>query len=408
MMRVLLVVPPERTDFYGYLGGAADFEFLHLWHEKRSQFKADPARLPIQFSSVHFWQDHASPARLLRALRPDKIVFFEIIDLRQIALAVAAGAAGISTFFLDHGAAGDRGTALTRWQETRFFGQKLPYLINRAFRALADAASSKRFYYAQSASFGSRQSWYKYLALPIRMMVAGPNEVLAKNIFRERVPRWSIVFNQVNFEEYHLYTGIDRSEAILTGLPFFDRYYRADTSERDHIVFIDHPYLEGGLLRWTDSHHRRIAAAIAQIAEVTGKRVVVKLHPRSDMSRWLAYNLDAEKVEIVQHGDFTDVYMGAALILGFSSSLITGFLSAQKRVVLLGWHPEPQIMGSDFSQTGLCHISLSPNDIPDKINLWLSNNKALDKAKHEAFLRKYNSPFDGRAGERVIEAIRSL
>lgn len=407
-MRVLLVVPPERTDFYGYLAAADDFQFLHLWQEKRSQFTVDPASLPVRFSSVHFWQDHSSPAKLLRALRPDKIVFFEIIDLRQIALAVAARAAGITTFFLDHGAAGDRGTAVTRWQETRFLRHKLPYLTKRALRALPDALSSKRFYYAQRRGLSLKGSRSKYMAMPIRMALAGPNEVLTRNIFRERVPRWSIVFNEVNFEEYQLYTGIDRSEAILTGLPFFDRYHRSDASDGDHIVFIDHPYLEGGLLDWTEDHHRRVVRAVEEIAEATGRRVIVKLHPRSDMSLWIAYGLDPAKVEVVQHGDFTDTFLGAALILGFSSSLLTGFLSARKKVVLLGWHPQPRIIGSDFSQTGLCHVSLCPDDIRDKIDLWLSENKAMDEAKHEAFLRKYNWPFDGRAGERVIEAIRSL
>src|SRR5204863_1385132 len=103
--------------------------------------------------------------------------------------------------------------------------------------------------------------------LPFKMLKEAPNKVLAQNKFQERVPTKSIVFNEANFDEYALYTGISPNNALFTGVPFFDRFCKADTVEMDHVVYIDHPYLEERILGWNVIYHRQVAKCLFDFAE---------------------------------------------------------------------------------------------------------------------------------------------
>lgn len=237
-----------------------------------------------------------------------------------------------------------------------------------------------------------------------------PNRALRKITFSERVPKFAITFNENNFEEYKLYTDANPKSALYTGIPMFDAYHRLRTDNPENgIVYIEHPYLESDLLGWTVSHHKKVAETLFQFANENQTPLLVKLHPRSDLKRWQSYNLHSKFFEVVQQGDFTDRYLSAKVILGYSSSLITGLLCARKNIVLLGWHPQPRIFGTDFSKTGLCHTSMDINDIFIKWNDWGTQNLAAQRGDlYNNFIRKYNYPFDGCATGRVIHAIHTL
>jgi hypothetical protein len=171
-------------------------------------------------------------------------------------------------------------------------------------------------------------------------------------------------------------------------------------------VYIEHPYLEYGLLGWHKEHHRQVVQELNDFAVAQKIKLYIKLHPFSALSNWSDYSINNEYVKILQGGDFTQLYLDAKLILAFSSSLVTGLLCAKKNIVLLGWHPEPRIFGTDFSKMGLCHASLLISDLQVKFSEWVNDNLAeKNEAAYEEFLRKCNYPFDGKATERVIEAI---
>jgi hypothetical protein len=265
---------------------------------------------------------------------------------------------------------------------------------------------SKFFYYSVTEGFRSGKSYLKYLSLPFKMLKAGSLQVIAENVFRERVPQTGVIFNEANSEEYFLYTGVPKEEIHITGVPFFDSYYRPHQIEKDYAVYIDHPYLEDKLLDWSPEFHHQIAIKLSEFARENRIHVYVKLHPRSSRLIWEQYNLDPEWISIIQLGDYTELFLEAKIILGFSSSLMNGFLCAKKNVVLLGWHPSPHIFGADFSKTGLCHVSFTPDDLKTKFNYWKAHNLTMeDQATYEAFLRRFNYPFDGNATERVFQAV---
>lgn len=403
---VLVVVPPERFDFYDYLSRAENCEFILLWHTHSSQMNFPLDQLPVKFKKVIFWGDYLTPQKLLKSICPDRIILFEIIDLRQIPLIVAAGKLNITTFYLEHGAAGDKETAIERWKEITFTGHKIPYFIKRLRYSFADILRSKFFYYSVTQGFNSLRSYLKYLVVPLKMLFNAPNKVLANSIFRERIPKYSIVFNEPNFEEYAVYTGISRNEAIFSGVPFFDKYFSTNPKEENHIIYIEQPYLEANLLNWTAEHHKKIATAFSDFAIQNNTKVYIKLHPRSDASLWHGYGFDKQFVEVIQQGDYTDLFLSSRLILGHSSTLMTAFLCARKNVVLVGWHPEPQVFGTDFSKTGLCYLSFSPDDLKSKYQEWVRHNLAQENENtYQEFLKKFNYPFDGKATERVIQVI---
>lgn len=406
-MRILLIVPPEREDFYDYLRQDRETEYVLLWHEK----KVRDQKQNSFFKEEYYWSDFGTPLRLIRSIKPDKIVFFEIIDQRQIALIVTANSQAVSTFYLEHGAASSPDTAIERSKaNANFYKKRANYILKRLFFGFRAFMKTKFFYFSALRYTNSFRSAVKYVRLPIAMLYNTPNKALRENTFPERVPRNAITFNEKNFEEYALYTDARPESAVLTGIPMFDRYHQAKlTVPESGFVYIEHPYLEENLLNWNAAHHKNIAHSLAKFANETKTSLLVKLHPRSELKRWQSYNLESEYFEIVQHGDFIDRYLSAKLILGFSSSLIAGMLCAKKNIVLLGWHPEPRIFGADFSKTGLCHTSLHIGDLFTNQNEWLTNNLSVKQTElYATFLKKNNYPFDGRAAERVVHAIRTL
>lgn len=407
-MKILAIVEPDRTDWYKYLTADTRNDYFLLWHETEADIPEE-LRLNKFFKRIYSWSNFSTPKQLLKKIAPDRIVFFEIIDQRQIALLVTANKSGVKTFYLEHGAAGNKEAAIQRAEEPDFFSKtKKHYLLNRLKTGLGRLIKSKIFYYSGSFNLSSFSSAIKYIRLPFSMLYNTPNKALANCIFPERTPFRSIVFNKPNFEQFQVYTGITEEKAVFTGVPIFDHFYSEAASESSHIVYIEHPYLEAGILNWTPEHHKKIAHILYDFGIKRRIKILVKLHPIADKSLWESYGFDSEYFEVVQAGDYTKEMLSGKLILAYSSSLVNGFLCAQKNIVLLGWHPQPGIFGADFSKTGLCHVSLSLDDLETKYEYWISHNLSRGKEmEYNMFLQEFNFPFDGRAGQRVLEAITS-
>ncbi len=405
-IKILLIVPPARHDFYNYLEQTpnADFYILFFVTEKESQ----GVQLPSFIKGQYYWSDYQTPKDLLEKINPLKIVFFEILDQRQISLIVAANYYSYTTFYLEHGAAGDKETARQRSEVGKLkhvFFNRIPNVANKLTISFSDAFLVKKFYFS-NLHLLKGVSKKKYAKLPLLMLSKKPNKALMLCIFPERIPQKCILFNHTNFEEFQLYTGVNEERVTMDGVPFFDKYYTDQNDISGPIVYIEQPLLEEEVCGWTPNHHQKIAFALKNFAEQLKEKIIVKLHPRSRKQIWDSYSLKSEYIDIVTNGDYTDMYLKSKLILGYASSLINGFVCAKKNVVLLGWHPEPHVFGADFSKYSLCHLSLNINDLKLKFEYWINNNQAeINENRHEAFLREFNYPFDGKATERVIKTI---
>jgi hypothetical protein len=408
-MNILIITNPIRIDLYNYLKTDKDNFYEVLWFENIKEFEKTETKLDNLFINQHFWNDYSTPKKLLSTIRPERIIFTEIIDQREIALIVAANYLNITTFYLEHGSAGDKETAIKRQYSS--FADKMIRLkrvfLKSLFTSFFNVIRVKFFYYSNIIRFNSFQLFYNYCKLPFLMLWHLPNKALSLCVFRERVPKYSIVFNELNFEEYQLYTGISKAEALFTGLPFFDSYYQSNLITDNHIVYIEHPMLESNLLEWNKQHHKKIAEALLNFAKKNKVKLYVKLHPISDMSLWDPYKNISPFFEIIQFGDYMKLYLSSKLIIGYSSSLITGFLCSKKNIVNIGWHPTPQIFGVNFSDYNICHQSLNVEDLESSFDYWINHNLTeLNKNDYCNFISLFNNPFDGKATERVINCFK--
>lgn len=404
--KILLVAPPYRTDFYSYLERDTSNVYEQLWFDSAAAMREHGASPPPFVRASLFWGDYRTPKQLLERVRPDKVVIMEMVDLHQIALIAMARKMRIPTIYLDHGAAGDRDTYMRRMRsEPTFFFQRLTRILQRP-SALWSLVKTRAFYLSATSacSSGSKLS---YILLSFRLISSSVMQALHATQFPERNPEHFIVFSAANADQYRLCFDLDSNAVHHTGVPNFDPFFQAHTPPvARHLIFIDHPYLESGLYGWTEGHHRKVALTLQNIGRTHGMLVHVKLHPASDPSRWRSYGLDPNCVLIHQMGDFTDLYLSAALIIGFASSMLTGFLCARKNVVLVGWHPEPELIGSNFSAYDICHVSTDMRRAVDDIPYWLSHNRSEENREgYEAFVARFNAPFDGRALERILGVI---
>jgi hypothetical protein len=410
-MKILLIAFPPRVDLFNYLTNDKINNYEVLWFENEKEFVKTDVKLNSLFCKQHFWNNYSTPKALLKDIKPDRIVFMEIIDQREIALIVAANKFNIPTFYLEHGSAGDKETAIKRQITSKNESLKRfkNIFLRKIFISFIHAIRVKYFYYSNTFSnFDSLTNYKKYLKLPFLMFWYLPNKALSDCIFYERVPKKSIVFNKLNFEEYQLYTGISEEGAVFTGLPFYDEYYYLNYINKDYIVYIEHPMLESGLLEWDKQHHEKIANTLLQLAVTKRVKIYVKLHPSSDLSLWTSYMNQSPFFEIIQSGNYMDLYLSSKLIIGYSSSLITGFLCAKKNVVNIGWHPTPQIFGIDFSKYKICHQSLDISEITVNLDYWINTNLAeVNRDAYKTFISLFNNPFDGKASERVINCINN-
>src|ERR1044072_2385214 len=99
MKKILLVFDPGRTDTYKYFEQDHENSYYILFRESLSSDLAIPSFIKKEI----FWKDFKTPFELLKQLKPDKVVFQEIIDIKQIALNVAAKHESVETILLDHG-----------------------------------------------------------------------------------------------------------------------------------------------------------------------------------------------------------------------------------------------------------------------------------------------------------------
>ena len=223
--------------------------------------------------------------------------------------------------------------------------------------------------------------------------------------FIEKQAKAYLLFNKNNYSLYDYIYNLRNENIYFTGIPYFDNMINCTVE--DTIIYIDHPYLEDKRHDWNLKHHKKIAINLAEFAKKRKQKVYVKLHPRSNKNIWNNYKLESKYFKIIQKEDPTSLYKKAKLFISFSSSLVPGFLSAKKNVVLIAWHPNTdKVLGLDFSAYDICHLSSNPEDIWTKHEEWTSNNLAIkSSSKYDLFLKKYNYPFDGNATQRIYDLI---
>ena len=405
-MRILLVSDPKRPDFHNYfLSHLRDQEIFLLWYYDQSDIDYDLDEYTKQGIKVIFWKSFKTPQHLIEDLKPDRIILLEIIDFWQIPLVIAAHNWKVPSFFLEHGVGNSVEMVLKRFSELPSVQHRLKYYMRKLF-SRAGKILHNRLFFLSVLKYLPKKQWPNYLKLLVYYKRYTPLEALTKLKFRNRTPHFAVLFNRNNIAPFQLYNEIEDSNIITEGVPFFDKYFTSSPAAKDHLVFIDHPYLEMNLLKWSDDHHERIARVLEDFAVKRNIEIIIKLHPRSLKTNWDRYALHP-LISLKQSEDITPEMLTSRLILGFSSTLINALIGVKKNIVLLGWHPEPHISGDDFSKSGLCHVSYLPEDIFARYDDWISVNRSQqNEDSFDKFIKEYNYPFDGMATQRVVRVIK--
>jgi hypothetical protein len=398
MAKILLLFPIKRIDVFYFFENDLGNDYFIL---------DDIEHLPTDFNGVNFikamyyWDDYLTPRQILSKIKPDKIIFSEIFDIKQIALCITANHLNIPTFFIDHGVytSAEESEKTHTALEGSIFRSKIKKLTTSFIKIIKN-----RFFYYSVITSVSRKNLISYLKLPLSSFKA-----LKKISFEERTPANFILFCKKNISRVDQIYFIKNKKLFLTGFPYYDNYFSLKSRNDGHIVYIEHPYLEDNDLGWNKKHHEEIATKLNQFAIKNRIKVYIKLHPRSNINYWRNYNFSTEFIEVIQFGNFEDIYFNANLILSYSSSLLIGFFSAKKNVVLLGWHPIKKILGINFFEMGLCHISFDINDLEKSYHYWSENNiSEKNENEYIKFIDNYNFPFDGQATSRIFNVITNV
>lgn len=398
--RILVVATIGRPDIltmFESLAKHAELSFL--------EFASTPGLSPTlyeRYGRLTTWEEHGSARALLRSLQPSLVVMLGIGARNQLALRCEARRQGVRTIHLEHGyrlpLAARRSLSVERPKATG----------SEATQARSSLATH-RFFATTLAKLPPRQAMrlLRY-ALP---SVGGASVDAMTGIADLRRPDRYVSFAP---ECFAFHRELDRvppelaQRTVFVGVPQFD-CFRSDTGvdepDPDTVVLVDHQLHNAGILGWNREFHRKWVDGIHRTVVGGGKRLVVKPHPGDIASPWLEYTDGT--VEVVPSIELLERRARSArVVLGIMSTLqlpLAGF--DHTAMVTVEIHPQPgEVLSRRLVEAGVAHSVASFEELA----------AALDDAEtlHEmqlphkaAFVERFLHRLDGRAGERLTEAV---
>jgi hypothetical protein len=359
------------------------------------------------YGPLRFWHEFRHANDLLDQLRPDRIVFFYISSLNQVALKVAAQQRGIPTLHLEHGfrqryADSLDHLLLTDWAEPRLnlskVRRELPHIVRnhafflRSLPRLRPPARSELFRYGL-------ETYARGLSLGRRLKFG-----------RLRQPDRYIAFSPEIFEFHRVQDALteqDMERVTYIGLPQFDPYCNLPAAPIDprNVILIDHQNHGGKIFGWTLDFRREWVEKIHQIITDLGLRLFVKQHPGDLSNAWAPY-LDKGNVEIIDHTRLRELLPSTRVILGGFSTMqlpVTGL--PHTVLITLEIHPEAvEPASKQFIEAGVA----SAVTTFDQLRAHLMNIERLadDQSRHKAsFVEQFLHKMDGQAGARLRDIL---
>jgi hypothetical protein len=359
------------------------------------------------YGALRFWDEFRSANALLDELRPDKVVFFFITSLNQVALKIAAQQRGIPTFHLEHGfrqrfADSAEGFAMELDNRRRFnvpkLRRELPHIIrNHAFfvRSLPSVRPPQR------------QQLFRYgLTAYTRGLSI---DVLAKH-GRLRQPDRYIAYSPEIFEfhrELDAVTPEDMQRVTYIGLPQFDPYCNLPPAEIDprNVILIDHQWHGSNFFGWTLAFRHEWVRQIDEIIRALGLRLFVKQHPGDTSNAWAPY-VAKGGVEIVDHERLRQVLPSTQIVLGnFSTMQLPLSGLSHTALITLEIHPEPGHFASrQFVEAGVATPVTTFPELREKL---VDFPRLLgEQGQHkETFVRRFLHRMDGNSGMRLRDIL---
>ena len=369
------------------------------------EYASTPGATPelyAPYGRLTTWEEHRSARALLREVDPDLLVMLAVGVRNQLALRLEAKRRGVRTIHLEH-------------------GYRLPIAARRSLmvdrkKATAGSPRKPRFSMATHRFFagslltlppGEAARLARY-ALP---SVGGASLETLGAVAELRRPDRYVSFAPECFafhRELDLVPPQLAEQTLFVGVPQFD-CFRADRggAEPDSgaVVLVDHQLHNTGFLGWDSEFHRRWAAGIHATVTATGRRLVVKAHPGDRSSPWGEYTDGS--VEVVPSIErLEERARSARVVLGIMSTLqlpLTGL--DRTTAITVEVHPQPgEVLSSRIVEAGVAHPVASFEELRTALED-ASGLRERQLPHKPAFVEQFLHRLDGRAGERLTEAL---
>ena len=406
---ILVTGTIDRPDIIAILRDArsqARFTFLEysFHHGSRSH-----PEYYAGYGPLRFWNEFRHANALLDEIRPDKIVFFYVNSLNQVALNLVARQRGIRTYHLEHG-------FRQRYEETvegeveqkqsrkaRFD----PLKLQREFRDIA----GNHAFFARSV-LGLEGTKRRALArFGYEIYVHGPSTHVLRRYAAIRQPDRYVSFSPECFEFHRVQddlTAADMARVEHVGLPQFDHLAALPQAKVDprNVVLVDHSLHQHGIYGWTPEFRTTWVRKIYDIIRQLDLKLWVKQHPFDSSAAWAPY-LDSGHVEVVDSERLAAIIPSTGMVLGLYSTMQLPLAAmAHVAFITLEIHPRPPRLyaSQPFIDAG---VAAAATDF-DQLSAMMARRDHLLEVQvpaKPAFIRQFLHRMDGESGARLRDAI---
>lgn len=337
-----------------------------------------------------YWSDYKSPYNLLRAIKPDGIIFSDLSSIYAVSLNIAAKNTKVISFLLEHGVKLDYD----------YYLRAETYLRAAATHTRQREKINSLLFYLRSFKFKNLSSLYKFITLPYKLILLKSDKAFAKSKFFLRCPDKYLLFSQQNFPYYQYRDGISSDDVIYFGNPYLDDYIKVLNSKTEYggepyYLLIDEGLIE--IFGITGGQKNAFIQKLNEFAKRMGCRLRVKLHPL-DYGKANLYE-DAN-ISYLESVDIAELIVNSVGCFAISTSLMIPLIVSNRVIAFRVKGSNIQETLAQFGVKFLDYLSFCPDEID------FSSLRMKDQVK-AAFIEQFLYKNDGNAVERLKKILES-
>lgn len=227
----------------------------------------------------HYWTEYSSPYFIIKAIRPDKVVFMGIENMLTIALLSACGRKGVKTYYLAHGVT--TGYHLTDKNEKEAIPDEVPERYQRSSPAYQKKKfHTLKFYFNAWLQVGVKEKFFQIRFFVLSTRYRSVHERLYNTKSRFRLADKYIVFTKHLARLLKERDNVEEKRMLEIGPYSLDNLFQGlakhvnPEAAQPYVLMIDQPV--------GDSHFQNKKLFWKKLAtgwNNLGYRLMVKLHP---------------------------------------------------------------------------------------------------------------------------------
>jgi len=370
----------------------ADFNFELLHHLQQPENEENFTSFP-----THYWLDFSSAKKIIRMIKPDKVLFMSTEGIPTTALNAVCKRMGIPTIVFQHG----------MFQPYENYLMDVQIQTKRALESgksnhnkSNDRSTNVRLlaFYMRSFSPITLMGAMRYL-IRLRLMRRKHYEIEALRLVPSqlRIADHYLVFTKFNASSFTIRDGVKEEQYTEIGNPEFDSYIAANVTSKNYYLYIHSPLTY--LAEWesegfmSQEEENACLLKMNRFAESQSCRLLVKLHPYSYDNPDL---IQHPNLEYIKDGDNVKLILEARGVFGFNSTLILP--AAYYKNVCLFTLGEFSHIQEDLSAIGAVKLVPFHSFSPEELEPLMAIDLKPDTA---ALLKQYLYRMDGKALERM-------